>query len=266
MSDISQYEGSFAVIDSAVNMQEMAEENLGGGGFTLSDLRMVVFPGAGDDRFYVKSAAGEERAERITGVVLGQKAQRRFYRQPYVSGGNNPPDCSSEDGITGQWIAELDDMSKENGRLFFYDANGVDWNFGGACNGCPMAEFGSIMKVNPSRESRGQACTESRLLMVQQPDRYRPLLFRIPPTALSDWRAFGNQLFDRGLLLSQVVVSFSLKAASGETARLVTEIVGVLPKETRDVLKSGAPNLRQLAPATAPVDVLPAPAEDPLPF
>ena len=256
MTDIKPYEGPIALIaDGTDDAQETLAENLAGGdkGFRLSDLARVVWPGAGDDRFFVKSKTGERRAEEFVGIVLGQVAPRKFYIASYQAGGDDYPDCSSTDGEVGL-VADswADAADAETGRVAHYTPDGTLIEFGGACGSCPMSEWGSAMKIKPERQSRAQACSERRHLLFQPVGARLPVIIDAPPTALQGWRAFGMEMYDAGLRLSRTVVRLTLAAKSGEVSQLRPEVVGTISSEQTERLRALMPSMRQQPQLAAP--------------
>ena len=63
-------------------------------------LPRVTIPGGEGRQWLVKGLRGEERFDELTGVIVHQQTSRTYYASAY-SGGGKPPDCSSNDGITG---------------------------------------------------------------------------------------------------------------------------------------------------------------------
>ena len=80
----------------------------------------VKLPAGGGTAFEIPSAEGEdsEMAKDITGVIVYNHPAYAYYHDKYT-GGNNPPDCGSFDGV-----------------------NGIG-NPGGNCQNCPYNKFGS---------------------------------------------------------------------------------------------------------------------------
>ena len=144
--------------------QEIAELLKGVGPISEFSLDRLKVPTGGATTWSLPTLRGEESTKEITGVILYIKPNRSFWRQSFdETGGGTPPDCSSDDLITGTGEP------------------------GGACHGCPWNQWGSLATLNPARgESQGKACRETRILFLIQPQRRIPLLIVVPPSSLSN--------------------------------------------------------------------------------
>jgi len=80
----------------------------------------VKLPAGGGTAFEIPSAEGEdsEMVKDITGIIVYNHPAYAYYQDKYT-GGNNPPDCGSFDGVTGIGTP------------------------GGDCATCPYNRFGS---------------------------------------------------------------------------------------------------------------------------
>jgi hypothetical protein len=166
------------------------QENLGNDRLKASDLDRVTVPTGGGKQWAIPSLEGEEAANTISGVIVLWKQTRAYWKNAFT-GENNPPDCFSEDGLTGVCGEE----------------SGV--NLGGACESCPMAQFGS------KAGRRGQACKQVRLLYLIRPDSMLPIVVSVPPTSLKPLQKYFLRLASRGIRPSAVVTALNLEKVKG---------------------------------------------------
>ena len=114
-TEIAVNEG-FAVLANQNVLNEALADDCQGLEFSFDRVKLP----AGGTAFEIPSAEGEdsEMAKDITGVIVYNHPAYAYYHDKYT-GGNNPPDCSSFDGV-----------------------NGIG-NPGGNCQNCPYNKFGS---------------------------------------------------------------------------------------------------------------------------
>ena len=115
-TEIAVNEG-FAVLANQNVLNEALADDCQGLEFSFDRVKL---PAGGGTAFEVPSAEGEdsEMAKDITGVIVYNHSAYAYYHDKYT-GGNNPPDCGSFDGV-----------------------NGIG-NPGGDCQNCPYNKFGS---------------------------------------------------------------------------------------------------------------------------
>ena len=96
----------------------------------------IKIPAGGSTVFELPGAEGDdtEAVKEFSAVILYHHPVHTYYREKYT-GGNNPPDCGSYDGKTGEGTP------------------------GGACASCPFSQF-------RSGESGGKACKNRRRVYV----------------------------------------------------------------------------------------------------
>ena len=170
----------FANAEALSLMQEVAEEyrglnftpdriKVGAGGATTFEL-----PGEGDEPDIVKS---------ISCVILHQHPANVYYAEAF-HGGNQPPECSSVDGLMG---------------------NGTP---GGECARCPYNQFGSA--------GNGKACKNRRVLYVLREGEVLPLILNLPVGSIKEFTNYVKRLLTRGRKLNQVVTKIGVKRASSK--------------------------------------------------
>lgn len=156
----------FAITDpsAAGDAVEALRENLGGERLSEFDLDQVKVPSGGGTVWEIPGIAGSDAAKDITGVIVHMGRRRAYWSNPEPSG--EQPDCSSLDGVTGRGDP------------------------GGACESCPMNEWGSSTKDG----SRGKACTERLLLFIVRKDDPLPLVLSCPPSSLGAMKKYRTRL------------------------------------------------------------------------
>ena len=176
----------------------VAEHNLGGSALRMDRLTRVTIPGGEGRQWVIKGLRGEERIDEIVGVIVHQQASRTYYAEAY-SGGGSPPDCSSNDGITG-----------------LPGVAGVT-----ACAICPMNQW------ETASSGRGKACAEYAQLFVAMHHKIMPLVVRISPGSLSALDDFMQQLSSEMLRRDRVEIAIGLEDGGGYSRasfRLVREL------------------------------------------
>lgn len=93
----------------------------------------------------------------------------------------NPPECHSDNGITGYGIP------------------------GGECISCPLAQFGS------SGDSRAAACKDIRFLYLAKGGELLPTVVQVPPSSLKAYREYYRSVYTGGKPFEGVVTRISLQ-------------------------------------------------------
>ena len=149
-------------------------------GLSLSFERIKI-PSAGSTVFELPGEEdGEpETVKEFTGVILYHHPLFAYYRDKYA-GGNEPPDCGSFDGITGEGDP------------------------GGACAKCRFNQFGT-------GEGGGKACKNRRRIYILREGEVFPLLLSLPTGSLKEFTRYIQRLLSHGKKSISVVTRFSLK-------------------------------------------------------
>jgi len=184
-TEIAMKENQFPVLCGDTDSTFAAiKDNLGQDGLRMDMVDKVKVPAGGGIAFEVPTLEGSDSAKEIEGVIVAWKDTRAYWEGLY-GGGNEPPECSSDDCVTGTG------------------------NPGGQCAMCPMAEFGS--------KGNGQACKQTRTLLVLVEGRTLPIAIIVPPTSLKNIKKFFLRLASSGKRFSDVVTRFTLvKEKSGD--------------------------------------------------
>ncbi|MBE6095102.1 MAG: hypothetical protein E7199_06510 [Schwartzia succinivorans] len=122
-----------------------------------------------------------ETVKEFSAVILHQHAMRAYYKEKYT-GGNNPPDCGSLDGMVG---------------------NGAP---GGVCDRCVCNQFGS-------GENGSKACKERRRLYLLQEGEVFPKILSLPTGSLKEFARYLMHCLPNYGRSCAVLTRFSLTKA-----------------------------------------------------
>lgn len=185
MTDLAKIESEYAALANPIeDFLRALKDNLGSVALTQADLTRIKMPGAGGTTWELPSEKGTEAAKKFEGVIIGSRTVRAYWKDAYSSGGM-PPDCSSQDAVTGVG------------------------NPGGDCVSCPLAVFGS--KIGQDGKPReGQACSFRWLLFILRPEEHLPVVLSAPPTSANIVKQYLLSLASKGHSFWQVGTEFSL--------------------------------------------------------
>lgn len=204
------------------DLRDIITENLGGGAISAQDLVRVTVPAGGSTTFRVPTLEGEDEKKEVYGIIIHIKNQRVYWAEPF-SGGGSPPDCISEDNLTG--VGEP----------------------GGNCLTCPFAQFGTAVRQDGNK-GKGQACSQQRLLFVLQPDSLLPIAVKAPPSSLKATQSYLVQLTTDGVPKNAVITKITLardKSSDGiEFSKLELQKAGEVPADTLKFIKGYAKEIR----------------------
>lgn len=172
--------GSFAALPD-FNLASAISEELNG---LDEGFERIKIPAGGSTVFELPGAEGDETeaVKDFAAVILYHHPIHTYYREKYT-GGNNPPDCGSYDGVTGEGTP------------------------GGKCASCPFSQFGS-------GESGGKACKNRRRVYVLREGEIFPLLLELPTGSLKEFSRYIKRLLSQGKKSNAVVTRFSLRKAT----------------------------------------------------
>lgn len=216
-------------------LRSTIEMNVGSASVGALDLERIKVPTGGSTTWVYETLEGEETAKEITGVVIGARDARAFWRKrPEEGTGDAPPDCRSDDGVTG-----IGDP-------------------GGDCATCPFSQYGS------DHRQRGQACKAMRLLFLIQPSSMLPTLVAVPPSSLKSVKKYGLRLASRGIKLSSVVTALGLEKAENSDG---IKYARIAPRMAHRLSDEEAGQMKRISEALAPlfekVDVQAADVHEP---
>ena len=143
----------------------------------------IKIPSAGSTVFEMPGEDGEPDAvKEFSAVILFHHPLNCYYKTKYT-GGNNPPDCDSFDGV-----------------------NGVG-DPGGECRRCPLNQF-------DTGENGSKACKNRRRIYVLREGEVFPLLLSLPTGSLKELTKYLKRLLSKGKKSNAFVTRFSLKKAT----------------------------------------------------
>lgn len=178
-----------AILDS--NPQDVlaaVRANVGEAGLSAMDLERIKIPSGGGIAWEVPTLEGVEAQTTFDGVIIWHRQGRVYWSQEIGAGAGTPPDCSSDDCVTGRGDP------------------------GGACAVCPMAEFGTAR----AGEGRGQACKQIWQLFVLRPQDRIPVCVSAPPSSLRAVKQYMLKLVNVGKPYYSVLTRFKLAKAQNK--------------------------------------------------
>ena len=166
------------------NMDAGMAEELEGleGGFDR-----VKIPAGGATMFELPGDEADEpeMVKEFSAVILYHHPVLQYYKEKYT-GGSNPPDCGSFDGITGEGEP------------------------GGACAKCPLNQFGS-------GENNAKACKSRRRIFLLREGELFPLILSLPTGSMKEFSRYIKRLLSKGKKSNMVVTRFSLRKATNSS-------------------------------------------------
>lgn len=179
---------AFAVLSGeSASIAEVLRENFGGDHISPTDFDRIRIPAGGGLSFTVPDLEGDVEVRDFSGIIVHVKRPRVYWEKEF-SGEGTLPDCSSEDGIIGVGTP------------------------GGACDLCPLNQWGSATKGGS-----GKACKEQRLLFVLREGALLPVVVTLPPSSLGPLKKYLLRLSGQGIFSYGVVTKFSLERDKSET-------------------------------------------------
>lgn len=173
--------GQFQIMTMDVNhITDILQENMGADELTAFDLTRIKVPGGGGTTWRVDTIEGEIEMKEIIGILVTTQTTNTYWKEEFTGGGT-PPDCFSEDGITGRG------------------------NPGGDCKSCPLFEFGS------DENKRGKACKQNRMLYVVTQNEILPLAIKAPATSLRNTKKYLLGLVSKNRAMYSVYTKFTLE-------------------------------------------------------
>lgn len=169
----------YLCIEQQNEVAAIMKTNLEGERLGLSNLERVKIPAAGGRFWEVEGINGPESVQAITGVIVHDERVRSYWEVSVEDGGgDNPPDCFSNDLITGHG------------------------NPGGNCDDCPFGKF--------SENDKAPECREGRVLYIQTKESILPLVLRLAPTSLKNYVNYKVRLSSRLVKLTDIETVITL--------------------------------------------------------
>lgn len=221
----------FASLEGYQNFRSSLEEDCRGLDFTLDRIKI---PSGGSTNFELPGEDDNDTisSKEVVGVMLYNHPAYGYYKEKYT-GGNNPPDCGSFDGITG---------------------NG---NPGGACASCPYNQFGS-------GDGQAKACKNRRYVYILQEGEVLPLILSLPTGSLKEFTNYMKRQISKGRKPSQIVTKITLRKTTNSSgiafSQAVFSFVRVLEPNEKEAMAYMTDQMKAYA-ANLSVDVMVADAE-----
>ena len=208
------------------NALDIVRENIGGQQLTASDFERVKFPSGGGQSWEVTGLDGEvEPVKAIEGIPLMYTTSRVYWAEEF-NGQNTPPDCSSNDCLTGRGTP------------------------GGTCATCPYAQWESDPKG-----TGGQACKTIGTLFMMKPGELLPIIVPVPVTSLQPLKKFMLGLSSKSIKYSNAILSIGLEQSQSKGgikySKLKPKLVAVLPDEAKGQIDEYIGQFRGAMNATA---------------
>lgn len=184
--------GGFAAMQGLEILNEALMDDCQGLEFSFDRIKI---PAGGSTAFEVPGDDEDDvtMAKDITGVILFNHPAYAYYVDKYT-GGSNPPDCGSFDGISGSG------------------------NPGGSCATCPYNQFGS-------GDGQSKACKNRRFIYVIREGELFPMVLSLPTGSLKEFTKYVKRQLTKGRKLNQVVTKISLKKATSNSGIAYSQAV-----------------------------------------
>ena len=172
-------EGFLKLVD--FNLADTLTEELAGMDLSFERIKL---PSGGATMFEIPGdeSSEPETVKEFKGVILYHHPMQMFYRGKYT-GGNQPPDCGSYDGLVG------------------------DGNPGGSCLSCQYNKFGS-------GENNSKACKARRRIYLLFEGNLLPVLITLPTGSIKEFTKYVTKLLCKGHKAHTVVTKFTLRKAT----------------------------------------------------
>lgn len=149
------------------DLQLALRENIGTGKGDVLDLPRLRVPAGGGLAWTVPTIEGPKPREEIVGVIVHWTTVRAYWASELgQGGGNTPPDCTSRDGEIGIG------------------------NPGGACDVCPLNQFGTAR----GGAANGKACREARGLLFLPEGEFLPFYLPAPVMSIKNLKDYFMRL------------------------------------------------------------------------
>ncbi len=182
--------GGFASLAAKNVLSEAITDDFQGLEFNFARVKL---PTGGGTAFEIPDSEkdGYEISTDITGVIIYNHPAYVLYQHKYT-GGNNPPDCSSLDGIRG-----VGDP-------------------GGYCAECIYNRYGS-------GEGQSKLCKNKRTLYILREGELFTITLSLPAGSLKTFTNYVQGLMFRGIRLNTVVTEITLRKASNSSGIIFSQ-------------------------------------------
>lgn len=191
----------------------------------LRDLPRIKIPTGGLTSWAVPSIEGEDMQKDVRGILIHVGNRRTYWKKSFEeTGGGEPPDCKSDDAITG----------------FAGTADGP----GGACGICPLNQF-------PEKDEKGnqpgKPCKEIRQLFLLPVGGILPYVINVTPGSLANAKEYFVGLLNARLQRTEVETILTLQKEKGRV-----EYSQVVFRKGRDLDPAARAHMKQYAALIGP--------------
>ena len=159
----------------------------------------IKIPSGGATVFELPGEDGEsDTVKEFSAVILCHQSLNAYYKTKYT-GGSNPPDCGSLDGITG-----IGDP-------------------GGNCKTCKYNQFGT-------GENGSKACKNRRRIYLLREGEMFPMLLSLPTGSLKTFTKYLQTQLSKGRASNSIVTRFSLKKVTNKSGIAFSQAVFTLDR------------------------------------
>ena len=220
----------FPIVDVADAHDAMlgAFDQLGISSFNLSKLSI---PAGGMTAFEVDDPIkGQSVEQTVRAVIACVKAGQKAWWSTSVEdgGAGSPPDCKSEDGVTGFGNNTLEPTTEAASFK---------------CATCPWNQWESNRGGG-----MGKDCQDHSLMFFFMENRRLPTVLKVPATSLKALQRYAMALIDHGKRLEGVITEISLKKATSRGGIVYSELdlrmIEELPVAEGDHMKAVATSLK----------------------
>ena len=171
--------GAFSALRE-FNLNDTCAEELTG---LTANFERIKIPAGGMTVFEMpgENPDSPETVKEFSAVILYHHPIHAYYKAKFT-GGSNPPDCGSFDGVTGEGDP------------------------GGRCDKCEFNKFGT-------GENGAKACKNRRRIYLLREGEVFPLILSLPTGSLKDFTRYLTRLISRQKKSNSVVTRFTLRKA-----------------------------------------------------
>ena len=202
-----------------MNMQkdeiaEILHENLGEDSLSIQDLTRIVVPGSGGKMWAVETIEGEKEMAELLGIIVFTQITRTYWEKSFdETGGGEPPNCYSPDGVIG--IGEIANTVKDH-----------------MCGNCHMAEF--------AKDGSGCPCKENRQVFLVMRDEILPVVVKTPVMSLKNAKKYLTGLSSRRQKAHSVYSSLTLAPTKNKKGIKYSQIVFTKSGDVEDPVLTAA--------------------------
>ena len=219
-NEVAVANSNFNLVTIEGEIAEAMKEEMDGLGSVPFD--RVKIPSGGGIAFELPGETDEdtETATELVGVILYHHPVNAYWKEKF-EGGNEQPDCSSQDGKQG--------IDRETGECK-------------DCSTCPYNQFGS--------DGNGKACKNVHRVYMLREGNPVPIILSLPPTSLKFMRDYiSKRILLKGMRCYHAVTKITLKkekSAGGITySRAAFSFVEKLSPEQISAAEAMANSIKQ---------------------